>query len=166
MPLVHSPLPGFSTVWKVFWDTPRGDGTLPSAIIAKPTRSDLGRLFFIEGALTIFVALTAVYVLPDFPSTSRRWLSPIEVRLAEKRMEEDAGVGDEDRVEPKSQGRILLDALTDWKVVYMALKYVALRVLIVHLIYPLREVSPASSSPSHLMRSFLPSPLHLDIIEP
>ena len=85
--------------------------------------SDPVRLFYIEGALTIFVALVAVFVLPDFPSTSRRWLSPIEVRLAEKRMEEDAGVDDEGQTEGKSRGKVLLDALTDWKVMYMAFRY-------------------------------------------
>ena len=42
-------------------------------------------------------------------------------------MEEDAGVGDEGQTEVmKSQGRILLDTLTDWRVMYMALKYVIL----------------------------------------
>ena len=122
MPLARSLLLRFSTVWKVFWDTLRGDGMLSS------TRTDFAwsdpdRLFYIEGALTIFVALIAVFVLPDFPSTSHRWLSPIEVRLAEKRMEEDAGVGDEGQTEGKSRGKLLLDALTDWKAMYMAFKY-------------------------------------------
>jgi len=84
----------------------------------------LNRLFFIEGGLTIFTAFVAIFVLPDFPSTSHRWLSPIEARLAEKRMEEDAGVSDEDQTEVKSQRQTLLDTLTDWKVMYMALKYV------------------------------------------
>ena len=92
------------------------------------TLSDLSRLFYIEGALTIFVALIAAFVLPDFPSTSHRWLSPIELRLAEKRMEEDAGVDDESQTEVKSQGKVLLDTLTDWKVLYMALKYFILPV--------------------------------------
>ena len=50
-------------------------------------------LFYIEGALTMFVAIIAIFILPDFPATSRTWLSPEEVRLAEKRMEEDVGVG-------------------------------------------------------------------------
>ena len=89
-------------------------------------RSDLNRLFYIEGALTMFTAIVAVFVLPDFPSTSHGWLSPVEVRLAEKRMEEDAGVGDEKQTEVKSQWQSLVDALTDWKVMYMTLKYVIL----------------------------------------
>jgi sugar phosphate permease len=115
-------------VWKVFWGTLRGDGTLPSSFAPRTVRSDLDRLFYIEGALTIFTALVAAFVLPDFPSTSHGWLSPIEVRLAEKRMEEDASVGDEGQTEVKSQRIILVGALTDWKVIYMALKYVILRI--------------------------------------
>ena len=101
---------------------------LPSSFKATFTWSELNRLFFIEGALTIFTALIAVFVLPDFPSASHRWLSPIEVRLAEKRMEEDASVGDEGQTEVKSQRQILVGALTDWKVIYMALKYVILHI--------------------------------------
>lgn len=100
--------------------------SLPS-FTAQAHVTDFDRLFFIEGALTVFVALIAVFVLPDFPSTSHHWLSPIEVRLALKRMEEDAGIGDEGQTEVKDQRRILFDALTDWKVMYMALKYVTLR---------------------------------------
>jgi hypothetical protein len=70
-------------VWKAFGDTPRGDSTLPSSA-PRTMRSNLDRLFYIESALTISTALVAAFVLPDFPSTSHRWLSPIEVRLAEK----------------------------------------------------------------------------------
>jgi predicted outer membrane repeat protein len=51
-------------------------------------------LFYIEGAMTIAVAIVAMFVLPDFPSTTK-WLTPTETRLAELRMEEDAGVVDE-----------------------------------------------------------------------
>ena len=83
---------------------------------------DSSRLFFIEGALTIFVALIAFFVLPDFPPTSRRWLSHDESRLALKRLEEEAGFGDEDQTEFKGRGQILVDTLTGWKVIYMALK--------------------------------------------
>ena len=110
--------------WKVFWDMLHGDGMASTS--NEFTSSDLGRLFFIEGSLTIVVALIAVFVLPDFPSTSHRWLSPMEVRLAEKRMEEDTGVGDEGQTEAKSQRAVLLDALMDWRVAYMGLKYLVL----------------------------------------
>jgi hypothetical protein len=75
-------------------------------------RSNLDRLFYIKGALTMFTVLVATFVLPDFPSTFHRWLSPVEVRLAKKRMEEDAGVGDEGQIQGKSQGKC---SVTDWK---------------------------------------------------
>ena len=133
--------------------------------IAKSVWSDLGRLFFIEGALTIFTALVALFVLPDFPSTSHRWLSPIEARLAQKRMEEDAGIGDEGQTEVKSQRQILLDTLADWRVMYMALKYVVLCIPAMCLTYLLCKVSPASSPPSRLMHSFRLSLLLLGITE-
>ena len=90
-------------IWKVHWDTPRGDGTLPFSLASKTMRFNLDRLFYIKGALIISTLLVAAFVLPEFPSTSYRWLSPVEVRLAEKRMEEDAGMGDEGQIEGKSQ---------------------------------------------------------------
>ena len=151
--------------WKVFWGTLHGGGMLPSSFATKSVWSDLGRLFFIEGALTIFTALVAAFILPDFPSTSHRWLSPIEVRLAQKRMEEDAGVGDEGQTEVKGQGQILLHALMDWKVMYMALKYVTLHILGACLTCLLHEVSPVSLSLSRLASSSPPSLLHLVITQ-
>ena len=51
-------------------------------------------LFYIEGALTVFVALCAIFILPDFPATTR-WLAAQERRLTPRQTEEDAGVGDE-----------------------------------------------------------------------
>ena len=48
-------------------------------------------LFFVEGGLTIVVALCAMVVLPDFPETQRPgWLSEREIRLANRRMHEDS----------------------------------------------------------------------------
>ncbi|KAI0089164.1 MFS general substrate transporter [Irpex rosettiformis] len=78
-------------------------------------------LFYIEGALTIFAAFCAIFILPDFPSTSWRWLSPEEVLLAERRMAEDAGVGDEGETESRGQLHSLISAVTDWKVWWLAL---------------------------------------------
>jgi hypothetical protein len=70
------------------------------------------RLFYIEGALTMFFAVVAVFFLPDFPSTSK-FLSPLERRLAEVRMAEDVGETDSE-----SGGHLsgLILAVTDWKV--------------------------------------------------
>lgn len=75
-------------------------------------------LFYIEGSLTIFVAIIAIFVLPDFPTTTR-WLSPQERALALKRMEEDAGVGDQQETEGHGNGFWL--AIIDWKVWWLAL---------------------------------------------
>ena len=78
-------------------------------------------LFYIEGALTIFFAFCAIFILPDFPNTTRaKWFSEEERRLALRRMEEDVGVGDEGETEPVSQMSGLIMAVTDWKVWWMA----------------------------------------------
>lgn len=57
------------------------------------------------------VVCQLVFTLSPTP-TSRCWLSPIEVRLAVKRIEEDAGTGDENETEAKGQGQNLPEALT------------------------------------------------------
>lgn len=77
-------------------------------------------LFYIEGSLTVFVALCAIFILPDFPTTTR-WLTDEERRLALKRMQEDAGVGDEGETETGGLAHGLLLAFKDWKVWWMSL---------------------------------------------
>ncbi|CAE6471021.1 unnamed protein product [Rhizoctonia solani] len=81
-------------------------------------------LFFIEGALTMGVAVLAIFILPDFPSTTR-WLSPMERRLAEVRMAEDAG-GEADH-DTKEEGAFygFILAIKDWKVWWLALALTA-----------------------------------------
>jgi len=74
-------------------------------------------LFYIEGALTVFIAIIAMFVLPDFPATTS-WLTPQERALAIRRMEEDAGVGDEAQTEGTHSGLYL--AVTDWKVWWLS----------------------------------------------
>ena len=64
------------------------------------------------------IAVVAIFVLPDFPTTTR-WLSPQERALAIRRMEEDAGVGDQGETEGGANGLWL--AITDWKVWWLAL---------------------------------------------
>jgi len=77
-------------------------------------------LFYIEGSLTIFVAICAIFILPDFPMTTSKWLSPIERRLAQRRMEEDfAGIGDEGQTE-KGSAAGFVSAVNDWKVWWLA----------------------------------------------
>ncbi|KDQ64290.1 hypothetical protein JAAARDRAFT_683372 [Jaapia argillacea MUCL 33604] len=75
-------------------------------------------LFYIEGSLTVFVAICAIFILPDFPSTTK-WLTDDERRLAMKRLEEDAGVGDQGETEHGAMNGLWL-AITDWKVWWLA----------------------------------------------
>ncbi|KAF7798936.1 hypothetical protein EIP86_010164 [Pleurotus ostreatoroseus] len=111
-------------------------GALLASGILDGMQGKLGRaawrwLFYIEGALTVTVALCAIVVLPDFPATTRgwrgRWLSEEERRLAMRRMEEDAG-GDERGVNaPVEEGesRGLREAVCDWKVWWLAVAMTA-----------------------------------------
>jgi hypothetical protein len=64
--------------------------------------SDFSRrwLFIIEGAITIVVALIAIFVLPNFPRTTT-WLSEEEKQLATWRLEED--IGEDDWVDSEQQ---------------------------------------------------------------
>ncbi|KAL4956023.1 major facilitator superfamily domain-containing protein [Aspergillus filifer] len=50
-------------------------------------------LFIIEGAVTILVAICAIFILPNFPRTTG-WLSEEEKQLAAWRLEEDIGEDD------------------------------------------------------------------------
>ncbi|KAI0921672.1 hypothetical protein AcW1_004425 [Taiwanofungus camphoratus] len=101
-------------------------GALIASGILNSMQGKLGRaawrwLFYIEGSLTVFFAICAIFILPDFPATThRRWLSPLERRLALRRMEEDALVGDEGETEVGRPGAGLWMAVTDWKVWWMA----------------------------------------------
>ncbi|CAE7157914.1 unnamed protein product [Rhizoctonia solani] len=82
-------------------------------------------LFYIEGAITIGVAIVAIFILPDFPNTSSRWLSPTEKRLAELRMIEDAG-GEADH-DSSTEGPFYGFILTvkDWKVWWLSVALAA-----------------------------------------
>jgi len=94
-------------------------------------------LFYIEGSLTVLVAVVAIFILPDFPATSSNWLSPLERRLALKRMEEDyAGLGDQGETE---QGHTagFVSAMSDWKVWWLALTLTSIIVsLSFHAFFP------------------------------
>ncbi|KAI0304008.1 MFS general substrate transporter [Russula brevipes] len=84
-------------------------------------------LFFIEGTSTILVAFISISIIPDFPNNSYRFLSPEEMRLARLRMEEDIGVADGDETEHRSSRFPgLLDALSDWRVYWLAIALTSL----------------------------------------
>ncbi|KAE8147460.1 MFS general substrate transporter [Aspergillus avenaceus] len=57
-------------------------------------------LFIIEGAITIAVAFSSIFILPNFPRTTS-WLSEEEKELAAWRLEED--IGEDDWVDSKQQ---------------------------------------------------------------
>ncbi|KAJ7068249.1 major facilitator superfamily domain-containing protein [Mycena amicta] len=72
-------------------------------------------LFYIEGALTVFVAILAIFILPDFPTNSN-WLTPEERELALLRLQEDVGVGDQAETETGGLFHGFVLAVTDWRV--------------------------------------------------
>lgn len=69
-------------------------------------------LFYIEGGVTILVAICAMFVLPDFPHNTR-WITPEESALAISRLAQDSN-SDEFEKQTTLQG--LRDALSDRKV--------------------------------------------------
>ncbi|KAF8351500.1 MFS general substrate transporter [Amanita rubescens] len=87
-------------------------------------------LFFLEGGMTMVVALAAMQILPDFPESPSSWLSFSEQRLAQMRMIEDTGA-----VTKKHDGFIL--AVADWKVWWLAFSMMALfAALSYHVYFP------------------------------
>jgi MFS family permease len=80
-------------------------------------------LFWIEGAFTMFVALSAIFILPDLPHNSRGF-SAEELEVAQLRMLEDVGEVDEDSA---GQGMFagLIMALKDVKMYVMSLTFTA-----------------------------------------
>ncbi|KAF4817624.1 MFS transporter prlL [Colletotrichum tropicale] len=81
-------------------------------------------LFIIEGCITIFVGVFAIWLLPDWPSTTS-WLTPKERAVAEWRLVKDAGQVDEDD-EPWSYGFKL--ALMDWRIYLFTFLFICIQV--------------------------------------
>lgn len=75
-------------------------GTLIAAGILANMEGVLGHrawqwLFYIEGAITMAVAVITPLILPDFPHNFRGF-SAVELQIAQLRLQEDAGENDED----------------------------------------------------------------------
>jgi hypothetical protein len=70
----------------------------------------------VEGTLTIVVAVSAIWILPDFPSSPSVWLLPDEQTLAKRRMEEVVTVRNEHEGTPVEDWSGLVEALSDWRV--------------------------------------------------
>ncbi|KAG1824367.1 major facilitator superfamily domain-containing protein [Suillus subaureus] len=78
-------------------------------------------LFYIEGSITVVVAICAIFILPNFPHNTK-WLTPEERSLAIARLADD-GYGRMDHYKRTTmQG--LWDALSDWKVWWFAVALV------------------------------------------
>ncbi|KAF6749945.1 MFS general substrate transporter [Ephemerocybe angulata] len=91
-------------------------------------------LFYIEGGITIAIAIIAMFILPDFPATST-WLSPEERALAMKRMEEDGGMGVGDEGQTEGQGNGLMLAISDWRIWLLAIALTSQTVALSFTIY-------------------------------
>ncbi|KAF9218490.1 MFS general substrate transporter [Gyrodon lividus] len=73
-------------------------------------------LFYIEGSLTIFIAICTFFILPDLPHNTS-WLSEQERKLAILRVREDAPTS---VLDAASQSSGLWLALSDWEVWWFA----------------------------------------------
>jgi MFS family permease len=80
-------------------------------------------LYWIEGAVTMLIALSAMFILPDLPHNSRGF-TPEERAVAVFRMTEDVGEADEDSLE-QSPWTGLIMAVKDLKIYVMMLTFTA-----------------------------------------
>lgn len=80
-------------------------------------------LFWIEGAVTMAVAISAAFVLPDLPSNARGFTEE-ELQVARLRMTEDVGEADADSEEDGVFGGFMM-VVTDPKVYIMMLSLTA-----------------------------------------
>ncbi|KAL4900396.1 hypothetical protein BDW74DRAFT_170804 [Aspergillus multicolor] len=81
-------------------------------------------IFIIEGSATVFIAIFALFILPNYPSNTS-WLSPEERAVAEWRLISDAGQVDEDN-EDWSYGFKM--AFKDWRLYVFALTFLCIQV--------------------------------------
>ena len=80
--------------------------------------------------MTVFVAICAVFILPDFPATSSSWLTAEEQALAQLRMTEDIAGSDIEGKRDLDDGESgLKKALSDWKVWWLMLTMASMKVL-------------------------------------
>ncbi|KAG0697635.1 major facilitator superfamily domain-containing protein [Suillus ampliporus] len=100
-----------------------GFGSLIASGILSSMQGKLGQaawrwLFYIEGGITIFVAICAIFILPDFPHNTR-WLTSEERALAISRLAED-GYSKADELGKQTITQGLRDAVSDWKVWWLS----------------------------------------------
>ncbi|KAL1737654.1 major facilitator superfamily domain-containing protein, partial [Schizophyllum fasciatum] len=78
-------------------------------------------LFFVEGGMTIIVALISIFVLPDFPENSSGWITAEERAVAVQRMAEEADAHGPKASAKTGQFAGLSMALRDGKVWFLTL---------------------------------------------
>ena len=80
-------------------------------------------LFWIEGAITMGIAISAAFILPDLPTNSRGFTEE-ELFIAQLRMSEDVGEADADSAD---QGMFdgLIMAVKDYKIYLMMITFTA-----------------------------------------
>lgn len=81
-------------------------------------------LFLIEGVITVFLALCAYFILPNFPRTTS-WLDEEEKALAAWRLQED--VGEDDWISSEEQSmwhgfKLALEDVKTWVLVSPTIK--------------------------------------------
>ncbi|KAH5166880.1 hypothetical protein HBH68_236140 [Parastagonospora nodorum] len=80
-------------------------------------------LYWIEGALTMLIAIAALFILPDLPHNSRGFTAE-ERAVAVLRMTEDVGEADEDSAEESPWAGLIM-AVKDAKIYIMMLTFTA-----------------------------------------
>lgn len=100
-------------------------GALIASVILDTMQGKLGRsawrwLFYIEGSMTVIVALLAIFIVPDFPSSpsSLRFLTTMEARLAVHRMRPVEGLSSKPAGSSAMEGLSL--AFRDPKIYWLA----------------------------------------------
>ncbi|CAO1628611.1 unnamed protein product [Sympodiomycopsis kandeliae] len=78
-------------------------------------------LFIVEGAATCAVSAAAIFILPDFPSTTR-WLTPRERHIATRRLTLDS-LGGTQNGEDVGHWQAFKMAMTDWRTWGFTLSY-------------------------------------------
>lgn len=78
-------------------------------------------IFILEGAATVFIGFTVLWLLPDSPERAS-WLTPEEKKFLRARLEKDSGTK-AGRVETLDHFKLkyLTAALTDWKIWFTVL---------------------------------------------
>ncbi|EXJ58418.1 hypothetical protein A1O7_05843 [Cladophialophora yegresii CBS 114405] len=82
-------------------------------------------LYIIEGAITVFIGIVIIFVLPDFPSTWKR-LSPEMKHVANRRLAVEAAEADVDEAGGMSQLKGFKLAMTDSKTYMLAIAYMCI----------------------------------------